>query len=259
MVTRPDIRDIKWTSGWKGFPECWIKIKTPGVTGIIGDMIPDPEFEEWVRKMGQEKVDEIMRQAGYRGTAMHTFIENFIIPLAKTKDPSEALRNTQMVSPSILSKEEGVPPNKIDEGRELFYKFYYSDWSNKYIDLIASELPIYSPTLFYRGKADVFYNDRVFGPSITDFKTSSGYIKKGSVKELKYKIQLGGYAYSVEEMYKDKGLVIKRSSILCVNTKTESLQEIIVAGAELREYKEQFKELVIKWHISHDQGYLVGR
>lgn len=256
MVTGFDIRNTKWTSGWKGFPECYVKIKTPGVTAVIGDMIPDPEFEEWIRKMGKEKVDEIMRQAGYRGSAMHIFIENFIIPLAKTKDPSEALKNTQTVSPKILEKEE-IPQKKIEEGRELFYKFYYSDWSNAYIDLIASELPIYSPTLFYRGKADVFYNNRVFGPSITDFKTSSGYIKKGSIKELKYKIQLGGYANAVDEMYKDKKLTIKRSSILCVNTKTEILQEIICEGKELEKYKEEFRNLVRDYHIKNNQKYLV--
>jgi len=189
---------------------------------------------------------------------MHIFIENFIIPLSKSKDPSEALKNTQTISPKILTEEEGVPPNKIDEGRELFYKFYYSDWSNKYMDLIASELPIYSPTLFYRGKADVFFNDRVFGPSITDFKTSSGYIKKGSVKELKYKIQLGGYANAVDEMYKDKGLIVKRSSILCVNTKSESLQEVVCEGKELEEYKEQFRNLAREYHIKNNQEYLVA-
>lgn len=257
MDPKFDLRNTKWTTGWKGFPECYMKIKTPGVTSVINEMVPDPEMEEWVRKVGQEQVDKILTAAGYRGTAMHLFIENFITTLSKTKDPSEALRVTQTKTPPELIK-EGVPQDKIDIGRELFYKFYYSDWSNAYIDLIAAELPIYSPTLFYRGKADVFYNERVFGPSITDFKTSSGYIKKGSVKEIKYKIQLGGYANAVDEMYKKKGLVIKRSSILCVNTKSESLQEVICEGKELEEYKEQFRNLAKEYHIKNNQEYLVA-
>lgn len=257
MAPEFDLRNVKWTTGWKGLPECYVKIKTPGVTSVIGEMLPDPEMEEWVRKVGQEQVDRILTAAGYRGTAMHLFIENFITILSKTKDPSEALRVTQTKTPPELIK-EGIPQDKIDIGRELFYKFYYSDWSNAYMGLIAAELPIYSPTLYYRGKLDVFYNDRVFGPSLTDFKTSSDYIKKGSIKELKYKIQLGGYANALDEMYKDKGLKIKRASILCVNTKSEALQEVICEGKELEKYKEEFRNLVREYHIKNNQKYLVA-
>jgi len=256
MASRFNIKNVKWTSGWKNLPEAWIQIKTPGVTSIINDMIPDPEMEEWVRKVGQEKVDEILKQAGFRGTAMHAFIEEFINTFSKSKDPSKALQATQTNTPKLLL-EEKIPENKINEGRELFYKFYYSDWSDAYKSLIATELGIYSPTLFYRGKADVFFQDRVFGSVVTDFKTSNGYIKKNTVKELKYKYQLGGYANALDEMYKSKGLIIKRSTILCVNTKTEGLQEVILSGAELEEYKNKFKELVKGWHVKNNQGYLV--
>jgi hypothetical protein len=256
MDPRLDLKSVKWITGWKGLPEAYARIKTPGVTSVIGDMVPDPEMEAWVLKVGQAEVDRIMTAAGYRGTAMHLFIENFITPLSKTKDPSEALKFTQTVTPAQLIK-EGIPQYKIDEGRELFYKFYYSDWSNAYNDLIAVELPVYSPTLFYRGKADVFFQDRVYGPVVTDFKTSSGYIKKGSVKELKYKIQGGAYASAIEEMYKSKGLTIKRSTILCVNTKTDTLQEVVVEGKELEHFKEEFKTLIKNWHIKYNQGYLI--
>ena len=256
MVTGFNVKDTKWITGWKGLPECYVRIKTPGVTSVIGDMIPDPEMEEWVRKVGQEQVDKILTAAGHRGTAMHLFIENFITTYAKTKDPSEALRVTQTITPAQLTK-EGIPNDKIDIGRELFYKFYYSEFANTYGGLIAPELGIYSPTLFYRGKADVFFQDRVYGPVITDFKTSNGYIKKESVKELKYKYQLGAYANAVDEMYKDKGLCIKRSTILCINTKSEGLQQVVCEGKELEHYKNEFKTLVKNWHIKNNQGYLI--
>lgn len=68
-----DFNKIKWVKGWKDLPEAWLQLKVPGVTSIIGDMIPDPEYEDWVRKVGQEQVDKIMQQAAYRGTAMHFF------------------------------------------------------------------------------------------------------------------------------------------------------------------------------------------
>lgn len=249
--------DSKWVSGWKGLPEFWIKLNVPSVTKIIGEMIPDPEMEDWARKIGEEKAKEILTQAGYRGTAMHTFIEQFMKTFYKTKDAAEALKFTQIESPVILEK-ENIPAHKINEGRELFYKFYYSQFPSNYSDLIGMELGIYSTTLFYRGLLDVFYRDRVFGPAVTDFKTMNDYIKKGSVKELKYKCQLGGYAAALDEMYLEKNITIKRSSILCVSTKSEILQEIVCEGKELEEYKEKFKSLVQEWHISHNQSYLIN-
>lgn len=248
--------DIKWVKGWRGLPEAWMKIKIPSVTSIIASL-PDPEYEQWVLKVGQEKVDEIMRLAGYRGTALHRFNENFIISFAKSKDPSEALKTTQTLTPKQLEKEK-IPEDKINEGRDLFYKFYYSDYSNYFEDLIKTELPIYSPTLFYRGIIDIFYRERIFGLSVTDIKTSNGYIKKGSVKELKYFYQLGGYAAGMDEMLKDKGLTVKRSSILCINTKSDILQEIILDGAELEKYKTAFKTLVVEWHNNNNQSYLLN-
>lgn len=252
-----DTKNIKWVNGWRDLPEAWVKIKTPGVTSIINEMIPDPEMEEWVRKMGQDKVDEILKNAGYRGTAMHIFIENFINVLAKTRDPGKALEHTQKISPKLLLEEENIPQYKIDEGRELFYKFYYSEFANTYNNLIKTELGIYSSNYFYRGKADVFYNDKIFGPSVTDFKTSSGYIKKGSVKELKYKYQLGAYSNALDEMYKSKNIIIKKSSILCINTKTNDLQEIVVGGSELEKYKQEFKTIAKDWHVKNNQEYLI--
>ena len=249
--------DIKWTIGWKNLPELWVKAKVPSVTKIINEMIPDPEMEDWVRKVGEAKAQEIMTNAGYRGTAMHTFIENFVKAYAKTKDASKSLSFTQTQSPEELLKEQ-IPPHKIDEGRELFYKFYYSDFSNAYEQLIGTELGIYSKTIYYRGLADVFYTDRVFGATVTDFKSASTYIKKGSVKELKYKFQLGGYAAALDEMYEKKNLIIKRSSILCINTKTDILQEIVLSGNELQEYKDKFKTIVREWHMKYNRKYLIN-
>lgn len=241
-----DRENIKWFNGSHGLPEAYYKMKVPSVSAILS-LIPDPEFEAWVAGMGKERVDEIMKQAGYRGTAMHAFIEVFINTLFKTKDVSEALSTAQTTTPLLLQEQE-VPNNKILEGRDLFYKFYYSDFPSEYSDLIGTELGIYSKRLFYRGKADILFKERVHGPKVTDFKTSSGYIKKDSVKEYKYKCQLGGYCLALDEMFEEKGIIVNAASILCVNTKSDILQEIECSGTELLEYKEKFKTLVIQWH-----------
>lgn len=248
--------NIKWQKGSYGLPECVYKIKIPSVTTVISESIPDPEWDAFIAQVGKEKADQILTAAGNRGSAMHIYIENFISKFVQTDDVSEALRYTQEMSP-IKLKEDGIPLNKITEGLNLFYKFYYSNYPNVYKGMIALELPIYSPTLFYRGKLDIIYKDSLYGICITDFKSSNGKIKKGSTKELKYKYQIGAYAYAVEEMYKEKNLIINRSSILCIDKKDDILQEVECSGKELEEYKQRFKTLCIEYHNKNNQSYLI--
>jgi len=249
------IDNVKWIKGSHGLPECVHKIKIPSVSQILS-LIPDPGWDEFVAKVGKEKANQILTSAGNRGSSMHIFLENFISKYSSSKDVSEALKYTQQESPKLLEI-ENIPKDKIEEGRDLFYKFYYSEYSNKYLDVLAIELGIYSPSLFYRGKLDILYKDKIFGVSITDFKSSNGKIKKGSVKELKYKYQLGGYVNAIEEMYASKKLKISRASILCVDKQNDILQEIELSGKELNEYKENFKTLVREFHKTNKTDYLL--
>lgn len=254
MVEKFDIRKVIWQKGYKDLPQAYYPIKVPGVTSVLAS-IPDPDYDKFIQEVGEEKAKQITQAAMERGVAMHAFIENFIKELAKSKDPSMALQHTLGCSPSVLN-EENIPMEKIDKGREMFLNFYYSDHSNAYTNLIGTELSLYSPSLFFRGKADVFYNMNGIGRAITDFKTSSKPIEKGSVKEYKYKLQLGAYALSFEEMLKDQNVVINRASILVVMTKSAILQEIICEGEELGNMKSEFKTLVRDWHIKNNQEFL---
>jgi len=247
--------NIKWQKGSYGLPECVYKIKVPSVTTIISE-IPDPEWDEFIAKVGKEKAEQIMISAGNRGSSTHCFIENFLYKYAETKDVSEALKYTQEESPKKL-REELIPDNKIEEGRNFFYKFYYSDYSNKFLDILAIELGVYSESLFYRGKLDVLYRDKLFGICLTDLKSSNGKIKKNSVKELKYKYQIAAYILAIEEMYKEKQLIVKKGSVLCIDKQSDILQEIILSGNDLIKYKEEWIEMVKDYHIKHNTEYLI--
>jgi len=251
-----NIENIKWQKGSYGLPEAVYKIKVPGITTVIGEMLPNPEFDAFVIEVGKEKADQIMTAAGNRGTAMHTFIETFMSTYSKSGDVSEALRVTQEESPKLLL-EEKIPESKIEEGRKLFYKFYYSEYPQRYKNIVAIEMGVFSPSLFYRGKLDILYKDPLFGLSITDLKSSNGRIKKGSSKEISYFFQLGGYANAFEEMYKEKNIVINQASILCVDKQTDLLQDISLTGTELAEYKEKFRNLVKEYHRKNGQEYLL--
>ena len=249
-------KNIKWQKGSYGLPECVYKIKIPSVTTVINESLPDPEWDEFVAKVGKEKAEQIMIKAGNRGSSMHTFVETFISTYSKSRDVSEALRVTQEESPKIL-RQDNIPDDKIEEGRNLFYKFYYSEYSNRYADLLAMELGIYSPSLFYRGKLDILYTDPLFGLSLTDLKSSNGRIKSGSTKELKYKLQLGAYSQCIKEMYKEKNIKCYNTSILCIDKQSDILQEIVLSGDELVSYENQFVELIRQYHIKHSQEYLL--
>jgi hypothetical protein len=251
-----DKENIRWIKDERGLPSCYYRIKIPSVSTILSEMVPDPDFEQWVLRIGKEKAEQIMTVAANRGSSMHLFIENFIIHYHQTKDVSKALKYTQEESPKNLIT-ENIPAVKIEEGRDLFYKFYYSDYAQQFSEMIAVEMGIFSASLFYRGKLDILYKDRNFGLSLTDFKSSNGKIKKGSVKELKYKLQLGGYALALDEMYKEKNIIINRASILCVDKQSDILQEIESVGKELAEYKEKFKELVVQYHIKKNTENLI--
>ncbi|NJO91722.1 MAG: PD-(D/E)XK nuclease family protein [Chloroflexia bacterium] len=257
MDFKPDLKNIKWIRGWRNMPEAYVRIKTPGVTTILNDMIPNPEIDEWIKAVGKEKADQITQASHDRGTAMHLFIEIFLKKLKETGDPSASLKEAQIQAPPQLEK-ENIPSWKIDEGRNLFFKFYYSDYISDYSKLIGTELDIYSPELFYRGKIDWTFQTNENGLAVRDFKSGSKPIEKGSRKELGYKYQLGAYAGGVEDMYRSNKNDVKvgYASIVNVSTKSEIVQNVECKGDELEEYKSKFRELAKEWHIKNGQGFL---
>ena len=254
MFENIDLNRIIWSIGSYGLPQPYYKMEIPSVKAIIDSEVNDPEYEEFVRKMGIEQVEKIMKAAGEKGTVMHTFIENFLLKYNECKNISDALIHTQDESLRILNKDK-ISEDKIEQGRNLFYKFYYSNYPNVFKDLIKIEMGVYSNKLFYRGKLDIFYKDRIFGLAITDFKSSSAKIKKGTIKELKYKLQIGGYALAVDEMYESKGIEVNTGSILCMTKDHDKPQDINCSGKELKKYKEEFKTLVINYHIKNKDKY----
>jgi len=252
-----DLTQVKWVKGYYDLPEAYIKLKIPSVTTILNEMVPDPDLEKWKSDVGEEQAKKISESAGNRGTSMHTFIENFINILTKTKDPSEALKYTQIESQKILES-LSIPQDRIDIGRDLFYNFYQSDFVNLYNQVINTELTLFSKKYFFRGKLDVIYKELLYGICVTDFKTSSSNIKKGSIKEKKYKLQCGAYCIAIEDMFEEKNIKINKSSILCMNTKTNGVQNIEIIGDELNSYKEEFKTLLREYHIKNNQEFLVN-
>lgn len=256
-------RDVEWRKGWKDLAEAYVKIKVPGVTSVISDMIPDPAIEEWIKAVGKEAADKITQNAHWRGTAMHIFIENWLIEMQKSGDPTAALKYTQKASPPILITEEKVPDYKIKEGIKLFYNFIESDYATQYSKLIGTETSIYSPKLFYRGKVDWLFEQELYQLSVADFKTTNKPIEKGSRKEEGYKYQLGGYGLALDHMLLEKNphttQKVNYAAIIAVHTKSNLVQNIVLHGDELQEYKDKFETIIKGYHQKHGQQFLLNQ
>jgi len=248
---------IKWTKGWRDYPEAYMKLKTPSVTGIIKDMVPDPDFDKFVEEVGKERADQIMKDAGDRGTAMHQYIELFVTNYMTSKDASYSIEKAIREGKELLVK-ESIPSAKIEEGCKYFYNYYESGHFSNISKLIGVEIPIYSPSLFFRGKGDLAYINTLSNYVSTDYKTSSALISSGSVKETKYKLQIGGYSIAFEEMYAAQGKHISFADgeIVCVVTKTGNVQTINISGDEMYHYKQEFKKLAKQWHLNNNQSFL---
>ena len=78
-----DKENIRWIKDERGLPSCYYRIKIPSVSTILSEMVPDPDFEQWVLRIGKEKAEQIMTVAANRGSSMHLFIENFIIQIGR--------------------------------------------------------------------------------------------------------------------------------------------------------------------------------
>lgn len=256
MIENIDKSRLRWSIGTdrRGLSECFYKIQIPSVSSILSECVPDPDLEEFIKSVGEERAKIIMEAAAQRGTSMHTFIEQFMDVFSKNNDPSEALLETQKKSPALLIQQD-IPENKIKEGLDMFYKYYHSEYPVKYKDVIGLEKPIHSEQYYFRGLADIVY--KIAGcAAVTDFKTASSYIKKGTIKEKKYKLQLGAYSLALDEMLLLEGYSINEAHILCVNTKSEGLQDIGCSYNELNALKDEFKELSKMWHTNHGQAFL---
>ncbi|MEG1141339.1 MAG: PD-(D/E)XK nuclease family protein [Clostridia bacterium] len=243
------IDKLDWRKNERGYADGYLKLKIPSVSTVLGT-IPDPEFDQWKIDMG-DKADAILEAAGHRGTAMHCFLEHFCKEMTVCKDKNIAIKKCLDISFKTLN-EENIPLDKINKGRNMFYNFFYSEYPERFTNVIASELKLYSPTYLYRGALDIAYNYN--GLVISDFKSASSYLKPGTVKEQKYKTQLGAYALMVEDM--SKKTKIDKSSIICLSTNSENIQEICIEKEELEYYKEEFKKLVFNWHRDTNQEFL---
>lgn len=146
----------------------------PSVTTILGATKDMTALNEWKKRVGEQKAQEITTEAAGVGTAMHANLERFIA--GAQRQPGNNPVHVQANAMADIIIENGL----------------------KYVNQVwAMEQSLYFPGL-YSGTTDLVavYKDN---PSICDYKQTNRKKKEEWVED--YKIQLVAYILAHNEIY----------------------------------------------------------
>jgi len=196
--------------------------KLPSVTTIL-DATKSEEskkaLQEWRKRVGPQKAQEITTEAAGRGTRMHKWLENYI----KTGETGEPGTNPYSIQSHQMAQ------SIITHGLSKCNEYW------------GTEVPLYFPKV-YAGTTDlVGIHDG--SPAIMDHKQSNKLKKREWIDD--YFIQLAAYATAHNEVY---GTSI-RKGVIFMCTQDNIYQEFIIEGAE-------FDSWVNKWFNRVEQYYM---
>ena len=190
--------------------------RLPSVTTILGKTKDQKFLQDWIAKKGAKEAERIKNVSSARGTAMHKFLEHYILG-----DGYDDLTGLGQEAKSMAEKviEIGLAP--VEE--------YY-----------GSEVTMYYPGL-YAGATDLVCNHNG-DEAIVDFKQSNRPKKKEWIED--YYLQIAAYAMAHDYVH---GSTINKGVIM-VCTPDLYYQEFVVEGAELRQYKHKFLKRLDMYH-----------
>jgi len=196
--------------------------KLPSVTTILDKTKPEEKkliLEQWRRRVGHEKAQQITTEAANRGTRMHTYLEHYV-KNGELKD-----RGTNPFGWASHAMAEVV----IDQGI-----------NNRVNEFWGYEVPLYFPQV-YAGTTDaagVHLNEE----AILDYKQTNKPKKREWIED--YFLQLCAYAEAHNELH---GTRIRKGVILmCVKPVTDDMgnvlsepeyQEFVLEGDEFERYR----------------------
>ena len=214
----------------------------PSVTTVLSQK--KLQYVEDLReKLGEEKLAEISNNAALRGTAMHKYLENYLIAFKAHNDDDKALLYTQRKTPPDL--EGTMPTERIDKGRELFYNIYNEGLLNKIKKILFTERFIWSVDHLFAGTADhgfLTFDDKII---LGDFKSASS--PRGEEQIHKNQMQLGAYAIAFEENF---GYRVSGAEIWISHP--QGVQVIELDFNELQKAKNDFLGLLNEFHSQWD-------
>ena len=199
--------------------------KLPSVTTILS-ATQSPEkkakLEEWKKRVGTQQADRIRDVSAMRGTAMHTYLEGYILGenhLDLTSIGQEAGKMANVVIQSGLKDLEEV-------------------W--------GSEVTLYYPGL-YAGATDVV---GIYGgkESIIDFKQTNKPKQREWIGD--YFIQLAAYAMAHNYVYRTS----IQSGLILMCSKDNVFQRFFVNPEEFKKYTFEWLKRVDLYYKNREQG-----
>jgi hypothetical protein len=206
--------------------------KVPSVTTILDKTKSQEKIDalnNWKKRVGEAKAQEIVTEAAGRGTRMHKFLEDYV----KQGSISEPGTNPYSKQSHIMAK------HVIEHGLKNVNEVW------------GVEVPLYYPGL-YAGTTDgcgLHLNDQ----SILDYKQTNKPKKEEWIED--YYLQLTAYALAHNEVH---GTNIRKGVVLmCVSPKMNDKLEIIEQPTyqEFILKPEDFAHWEAKWWDKVEQYY----
>ena len=195
----------------------------PSVTTIL-DATKSEEskqaLQNWRKRIGVAKAQEITTEAAGRGTRMHKWLENYV-KTGSTGEPGSnpySIQSHQMAS-SIIA--QGLI--KCNE--------YW-----------GTEVSLYFPKI-YAGTTDLC-GVHEGADAILDFKQTNKFKKREWIDD--YFIQLTAYANAHNEVYDTK----IRKGVILMCTADNIYQEFIIEGTEFDKYSDMWFKRVEKYYMN---------
>ena len=208
--------------------------KLPSVTTILDRTKPEEKkqaLNEWRKRVGVERAQQITTEAANRGTRMHSYLEHYVLT-GELKD-----RGANPFSWPSHRMAQVV----IEQGLKDVSEFW------------GVEIPLYFPGI-YAGTTDgagIHLNDQ----AILDYKQTNKPKKEEWIDD--YFMQLCAYAEAHNEVY---GTSIKKGVVLmCVKPdlddqfniiKQPEYQEFILEGAKFEKYRSMWWDRVEQYYLS---------
>ena len=201
--------------------------KLPSVTTILSatqSAEKQASLAKWKERVGDVEADKIRDNAAIRGTAMHAFLEDYLLGKDRV-DLTPVGQEARIMGQRIVDR--GLAD--LDE-------------------IWGSEVTLYYPGL-YAGATDLagIYNS---AESIIDFKQSNKPKRKEWISD--YFIQLAAYAMAHNCVYNTK--ITQGVILMC--TKDNFFQKFIVDGQEFISFQHQFLRKIDQYYS--DQKSIVA-
>lgn len=202
--------------------------KVPSVTTILDKTKPQEKItalNEWKRRVGEKRAQEITTEAANRGTRMHSYLEHYV----KTGEMKTLPDNPYAQASWFMAAEV------ILQGLENMDEYW------------GMEVPLYYSGL-YAGTSDCVGVWRG-QPAIVDFKQSNKPKKAEWIDD--YKLQLCAYAQAHNHTH---GTDIKTGVIMMsvkpVNEDEQPVyQEFVISGEEFSHWSDQWSRRVELYYL----------